>query len=90
MFYKFSFDVLYEIFIKIGRSRSQISICHKEVGSDKRFNLVIFFNAKWVRSHGVMVSTLDSESSDPSSNLGGTCNLFSFFLRVRGEVLEVI
>ena len=24
------------------------------------------------RSHGVMVSTLDSESSDPSSNLGGT------------------
>ena len=23
-------------------------------------------------SHGVMVSTLDSESSDPSSNLGGT------------------
>ena len=28
-------------------------------------------------SHGVMVSTLDSESSDPSSNLGGTC--LSFF-----------
>ena len=26
-----------------------------------------------------MVSTLDSESSDPSSNLGGTYNLFSFF-----------
>ena len=25
------------------------------------------------RFHGVMVSTLDSESSDPSSNLGGTC-----------------
>ena len=25
-----------------------------------------------VRSHGVMVSTLDFESSDPSSNLGGT------------------
>ena len=24
------------------------------------------------RPHGVMVSTLDSESSDPSSNLGGT------------------
>ena len=24
------------------------------------------------RSHGVMVSSLDSESSDPSSNLGGT------------------
>ena len=27
---------------------------------------------KNTRSHGVMVSTLDSESSDPSSNLGGT------------------
>ena len=26
--------------------------------------------------HGVMVSTLDSESSDPSSNLGGTCEIF--------------
>ncbi len=25
-----------------------------------------------IGSHGVMVSTLDSESSDPSSNLGGT------------------
>ena len=31
------------------------------------------------RSHGVMVSTLDFESSDPSSNLGGTftCSIFS-------------
>ena len=28
------------------------------------------------RSHGVMVSTLDSESSDPSSSLGGTCDVF--------------
>ena len=46
IFVKFSFDALYEIFIKIGRSRSQISICYKEVGSDKTFNLVIFFNAK--------------------------------------------
>ena len=26
--------------------------------------------------HGVMVSTLDSESSDPCSNLGGTLYLF--------------
>ena len=32
-----------------------------------------------------MVSTLDSESSDPSSNLGGTWNVFSFFLCVRGR-----
>lgn len=28
--------------------------------------------------HGVMVSTLDSESSDPSSNLGGTLLFASF------------
>ena len=27
-----------------------------------------------MRFHGVMVSTLDFESSDPSSNLGGTLN----------------
>ena len=26
------------------------------------------------RSHGVMISTLDSESSDPSISLGGTLN----------------
>lgn len=26
--------------------------------------------------HGVMVSTLDSESSDPSSNLGGTFSVY--------------
>ena len=31
---------------------------------------------KIARSHGVMVSTLDSESSDPSSNLGETSNFF--------------
>ena len=35
------------------------------------------------RSHGVMVSTLDSESSDPSSNLGGTCNSFFFFTKLQ-------
>ena len=32
------------------------------------------------RSHGVMVSTLDFESSDPSSNLGGTYRRSTFFL----------
>ena len=40
-------------------------------------------------SHGVMVSTLDFESSDPSSNLGGTSQIsfFSLFasLQFRGE-----
>ena len=29
-------------------------------------------------SHGVMVSTLDFESSDPSSNLGGTLFYFVY------------
>ena len=30
-----------------------------------------------VGSYGVMVSTLDFESSDPSSNLGGTLNMLT-------------
>ena len=32
---------------------------------------------KFCGSHGVMVSTLDFESSDPSSNLGGTLNMLT-------------
>ena len=31
-------------------------------------------------SHGVMVSTLDFESSDPSSNLGGTLVRYASFI----------
>ena len=34
--------------------------------------------SKWPR--GVMVSTPDSESSDPSSNLGGTYSIFHILL----------
>ena len=44
------------------------------------FNYLNFMGIVSVRSHGVMVSTLDSESSDPSSNLGGTSNRQFFFL----------
>ena len=33
--------------------------------------------------YGVAVSTLDFESSDPSSNLGRTCNTFFFVLYIR-------
>ena len=33
-------------------------------------------------SHGVMVSTLDFESSDPSSNLGGTSKILFSFLEI--------
>ena len=39
-------------------------------------------------SHGVMVSTLDSESSDPSSNLGGTSkDFFLFFNLSRNKLI---
>ena len=44
--------------------------------------------------HGVMVSTQDSESCDPSSNLGGTYNFFqvksefSFMIRQHFTVLS--
>ncbi len=33
--------------------------------------------SSYIRFHGVMVSTQDSESCDPSSNLGGTCIFLS-------------
>ena len=36
-------------------------------------------------SHGVMVSTLDFESSDPSSNLGGTFIHKIFFVPLKGN-----
>ena len=44
----------------------------------------IYFDYNYIlqktgRSHGVMVSTLDSESSDPSSNLGGTWDRWSSY-----------
>ena len=32
------------------------------------------------RFYGVMVSTLDSESNNPSSSLGRTCDVFFLFL----------
>ena len=37
------------------------------------------------RFHGVMVSTLDSESSDPSSSLGGT---LSFYILISNNGFE--
>ena len=40
----------------------------------------IILNTDALGFHGVMVSTLDFESSDPSSNLGGTSSFF--FLRI--------
>ena len=35
-----------------------------------------------LRFHGVMVSTLDFESGDPSSNLGGTLSCVGYFYLV--------
>jgi hypothetical protein len=32
--------------------------------------------------HGVMVSTQDSESCDPSSNLGGTCHILKYLNQI--------
>ena len=56
---------------------------HKVAGSNPAGNKFLFgFVSYWsgktpgtdtIGFHGVMVSTLDFESSDPSSNLGGTC-----------------
>ena len=43
--------------------------------------IIIIHNCKTyycMRSHGVMVSTLDFESNDPSSSLGGTSFFFFF------------
>ena len=41
------------------------------------------------RSHGVMVSTLDSESSDPSSNLGGTFFFFTFSFCILNKIYNI-
>ena len=56
------------------------------VSSDQYNQQKNYFNNKfhfsiYVRSHGVMVSTLDFESSDPSSNLGGTFGEILVFTR---------
>ena len=56
-------------------------IFKKQMGEVNRGHLLeMFIIVSPVWSHGVMVSTLDFESSDPSSNLGGTsfCFCFSF------------
>ena len=40
------------------------------------------------RSHGVMVSTQDSESCNPSSNLGGTFLFLTFYYEVHSQVTQ--
>ena len=39
-------------------------------------------------SHGVMVSTQDSESCNPSSNLGGTFLFPTFYYAVHSQVTQ--
>ena len=47
-----------------------------ELQSLMRFICTVFIAMYVVRSRGVMVSTLDFESKDPSSSLGGTSSFF--------------
>ena len=42
------------------------------IKNDTKMIALFFLPSLYTGSHGVMVSTLDFESSDPSSNLGGT------------------
>ena len=44
--------------------------------------LILFPPSLYTGSHGVMVSTLDFESSDLSSNLGGTSKDFFLFFNL--------
>ena len=44
--------------------------------------LTLMTHIEEVGSYGVMVSTLDFESSDPSSNLGGTSKILFSFLEI--------
>ena len=67
----------------------------KYIYDPTRFRLFLFLVSHW--SHGVMVSTLDFESSDPSSNLGGTWLIFFYQLeyysslwKFNWKVLEII
>ena len=43
---------------------------------------------RMTRSHGVMVSTQDSESCNPSSNLGGTFLFPTFYYAVHSQVTQ--
>lgn len=63
----------YLLQIEMRISRYRIADCLRNVIG---ISVPDYLDALVYWSHGVMVSTLDSESSDPSSNLGGTCASF--------------
>ena len=70
--------LLHDLYLKMAYGSVNFQV--KYLNKDNRGN--------WF--HGVMVSTLDSESSDPSSNLGGTWTFYFnkiFFLKVE-KILE--
>ena len=78
-----SFSFSYSSYYSFSRAFNLLRECLHTVLCDK---LLKDFGFCSVRSHGVMVSTLDSESSDPSSNLGGTSlSLFFFNLQFLSE-----
>ena len=65
MYSRINFTTSYTYVVKLAHSNFKLTLTYHV-----KFNkLNLCFQA---RSHGVMVSTLDFESSDPSSNLGGT------------------
>ena len=73
IYYKTSFKKLVLLFSRLlitELTDNKFLESKSKVSPNIRFLFWTIFSKK--RSHGVMVSTLDFESSDPSSNLGGT------------------
>ena len=62
---------MWNVFLKPNKVHIKIFILavKKEKSKKNYLNIFISFSPRF---HGVMVSTQDSESCDPSSNLGGT------------------
>ena len=78
-------------FEKVGKwPRWHVTLMHTHLLSLTSFFLLLLLSFKLfqLRSRGVMVSTLDSESSDPSSNLGGTWTFFLVRPRLPGTLFE--
>ena len=65
--------ILFHIFIEIKKKDSNDNLSENHVFLESQIFITMYeMLCSYIRSHGVMVSTLDFESSDPSSNLGGT------------------
>ena len=68
----------------------KISLCFSSKEQNFNIHKIKFYDILvCTRSYGVMVSTQDSEFCDPSSNLGGTLNIFkSYFLDLNFFILH--